>query len=245
MTTRKAGGLLAALGAIVSGAGGCATPGTLHVYGVSDADFAQVRDRGESANDVPSFLRPAEALTGFAYDPYTDHFFLRLAPGNMVRVVDRPARAIKREFTITAAPTTGGGDLAVKPRTGHLYLLHPTEPAVIETTRLGEPVRTFMLHGLDAPAAGIAYDPRDDRLLVLARDRREVWQYDLSGARYAHVVLARVVGSSLGFDAEKRELYAPVPDGIGVFDEAGKLLRTMPLAATVVDVGPRSLIRVF
>jgi hypothetical protein len=245
MTTRKAFGLLAALSAVAAAGSGCATPGTLHVYGIGAADPALVSDRGERADDVPSFLGPADGLTGFAYDPFTDHFFLRLAPGNLIRVVDRPARAIKREFTMTAGPATGGGDLAVKPRTGHLYLLHPTEPAVIETTRLGEPVRTFALAGLAGPAAGVAYDAQQDQLLVLARDRREVCRYDLSGARGTHFMLDRIVGGSLGFDAEKRELYAPVAEGVAVFDEAGKLLRTLPLAATVVDVGPRSFIRVF
>jgi hypothetical protein len=225
---------------------GCATPGVLHTYTIAPADPAHVRDQGgEVAAAAPSFLGAEDGLTGLAYDPNTDHFFLRLAPGNKIRVVDRPARAIKREFTIDAAPTAGGGDLAVKPLTGHLFLLHPTEPAVIETTRLGKFVRRLALVPLAAPAAGIAYDATKDELLVLAGDRTTMLRYALTGEKTATVTLNRAVGPSLGFDATQRELYAPLPGGVGIFNESGQWQRTVPMNAMVVDVGPRSFIRVF
>lgn len=243
MTTRKTLGLLLA----AAGLTGCATPGVLHVYSLAPGDTEHVRDQGGDAPaEVPSYLQPEDQLTGFAYDPNTDHFFLRLAPGNKLRVVDRPARAIKRELTVDGAPATGGGDLALRPLTGHLYLLHPSEPAVIETTRLGKLVRQFPLAGLTAPAAGIAFDATHDELLVLARDGREIVRCSLAGEKRSAVRLDRAVGASLGFDAERRELYAPLAGGgVGVFDESGKLLRTLPGDATVIDVGPRSFIRVF
>jgi hypothetical protein len=241
MTTRKTLGL-----ALVTLLAGCATPGVLHVYSLAPGAPATVHDTGGAAPaEVPSFLNADDQLTGFAYDPYTDHFFLRLAPGNKIRVVDRPARAIKREFEIVGAPASGGGDLAVKPLSGHLFLLHPTAPAVIETTRLGELVRTTALAGLAAPAAGIAYDASQDQLLVLDRDRRKIFRYTLAGERRGEFALDRVVGPALGFDSVQRELYAPLADGIGVFGEDGKLRRTLPGAAPTVDVGPRSFIRVF
>jgi hypothetical protein len=225
---------------------GCATPGVLHTYTIAPADPANVRDRGgEAAAEAPSFLTPEDSLTGFAYDPNTDHFFLRLAPGNKIRVVDRPARAIKRELTIEGVPATGGGDLALKPLTGHLFLVHPAEPAVIEATRLGKLVRTFALAGLPAPAAGIAYDAAKDQLLVLARDRTTVLRYALTGEKLGTLTLDRPVASSLGFDSTQRELYAPLPGGVGVFNESGQWQRTVPMEAAVVDVGPRSFIRVF
>src|SRR6185436_8779329 len=93
---------------------GCATPGPWHVYlGDAPAPTVVVDVSGDARTEVPSFLEPEDQLTGLAYDPFTDHLFLRLAPGNKIRVVDRPARAIKREFTIESLSTTGGGDLAV------------------------------------------------------------------------------------------------------------------------------------
>src|SRR5471032_2047214 len=140
MTTRKLAArllLAAALCALALGGGGCATPGPLHVYSLASPTAPDIADRGpEPALDVPSFLAAGETVTGFAYDPFTDHFFLRLAPGNRIRVVDRPARAVKREFVVSGLPATGGGDLAVRPRDGHIFLVHPTEPMVIELTRL-------------------------------------------------------------------------------------------------------------
>src|SRR5476649_2756664 len=103
MTTRKNFRRLA-MAALTGGAfggAGCATPGALHVYSLASAAHETVHDTGpEGATDVPSFIAPDEILTGLAYDPFTDHFFLRLAPGNHFRVVDRPARTIKREFKV-------------------------------------------------------------------------------------------------------------------------------------------------
>jgi hypothetical protein len=208
-----------------------------------------VDDSTDAASNVASFLQPRETLTGFAYDPFTDHFFLRLAPGNTIRVVDRPARKVKREFTIEGAPSTGGGDLAVKPRTGHLFLVHPTEPRVIETTRLGGVVRTFALDGVAVPPSAIAYDAARDRLLVIEGTTR-VGIFDLGGRRIGGVItLERAVAGSLAFDCEAREIYAPLAgaDGgaIGVFDERGRFLRPAGASGAFVDVGPRSLIRVF
>jgi hypothetical protein len=208
-----------------------------------------LRDTGaDRSAQVPSFVSEEEAVTGLAYDPYTDHVFLRLAPGNVIRVVDRPARAIKREFTIPLAPV-GGGDLAVRPRDGHLYLLHPGRPAVVETTRLGKLLRTFDLAGVSEPPLGIAFDPARNRLLVLGADGRTVTFHDTSGAQLAGGVrLERTVAASLGFDGEKREYYAPLQEGcggVGVFAGSGQLLRTLPEDAAFVDVGPRSFIRVF
>lgn len=228
---------------------GCATPGPLHRYTLARATSDRVRDDAAgSAAEVPSFLGSGETITGFAYDPFTDHFFLRLAPGNRMRVVDRPARAIKREFPLAGAPSTGGGDLAVKPRNGHLFLLHPTEAAVIEVTRFGKHVRTLTLAGAPAPARGIAYDSERDQLWILvAGSMARVACYDLRGARLRDIPLERPVGDALAFDAEKREFHAPLADGngLGVFDEQGRLQRTEASTAAFIDVGPRSFLRVF
>ena len=219
------------------------------MYSVASATADVVRDTGPgNAPEVSSFLASDEQITGFAYDPFTDHFFLRLAPGNVIRVVDRPARAVKREFEVKELPTTGGGDLAVKPRTGHLFLLDPNEPRVSELTRLGKWVRSFALAGLTGPADGIAYDSAHDRLLVLERGApATIGIFDLEGRRTATLTLEHEVRASLAFDADAREIYAPLtatPGEIGVFDERGRLRRKFK-DGSLIDVGTRSFVRVF
>lgn len=252
MTTRKRAPLPAAAAAVAFALAGCATPGPLHIYSLAGPATEAIADRSAAGGaEAPSFLRADETLTGFAYDPFTDHFFLRLAPGNIIRVVDRPARAIKREFTVAEVPATGGGDLAVKPRTGHLYLLHPSEPVAIELTRLGKFVRTVPLAQTTAPALGIAYDSARDALLVL-HERSRVTVHDLTGAVGRSFTLERPVAGALAFDAARRELYAPLAPpangsavSLGVFDDQGRFLRTEPATGTFVDLGERSLVRVF
>lgn len=234
----------------ILGAAGCATPGPLHLYTLEPAG-RNIHDwSGGQTGEAPSYLEPEDTLTGFAYDPFTDHFFLRLAPGNAVRVVDRPARKIKREFTIEGIPASGpGGDLAIRPTTGHVFLLHPQEPVVFETTRLGKLVRTIALADTPAPPAAIACDARENQLLILHADRRRVTSHDpADGRKLSEVALAREVGPSLAFDSERREFYAPLVGAatvIGVFDAGGKFLRELPLAGSFVDAGPRSFVRVF
>lgn len=227
--------------------GGCATAGPLHVYSLA-------RDRGEQsiadhrdtlAAEVPSFLTADDRLTGFAYDPFTDHFFLRLAPGNAIRVVDRPARAIKREFTLDALAT--GGDLAALPRTGHLYFLDGSPTRIVQSSRYGDFIATFPLEGL-TQALGLAVDPTQNRLLALHADGRQLSFHDLKGQRLGTATLARPAAGALAFDADRRELYAPLrdtPARLGIFSLDGQFLRELPLSAPFIDVGPRSLIRVF
>jgi hypothetical protein len=215
------------------------------VYSLPTAAAAAIHDRGpEQPTTWQSYVEPGETVTGFAYDPFTDHFFLRLAPGNRIRVVDRPARAIKREFDVPSLPSGGGGDLALRPRSGHLYFVHPVEAALVETTRLGEPVRSLRLR--TRPEA-VAFDMVRDRLLVLVSSSpaRLEW-HDLAGTALGSVTLNRAVGRSLGYDADRREIYATLPSGaVGVFDEEGCWQRTLEEPAEFVDVGQRSLLRMF
>jgi hypothetical protein len=253
MTTRKSHRPLAlavVLNALALLGGGCATPGALHIYSLPSAAHESVHDTGpEGAVDVPSFLAADETLTALAYDPFTDHFFLRLAPGNRIRVVDRPARAIKREFKLAALPATGGGDLAIRPRDGHVFALVPTEAAIVEFTRYGEFVRRFALAGLAARAAGLAYDQARDQLFVLGgRAPAVITTHALDGRQLASVALDQpITPSTLAYDADKKEFYAPLDraDRIGVFGEDGHLRRTLPERAIFVDVGPRSFLRMF
>jgi hypothetical protein len=249
MTTRKHT-LGIALCTAALALGGCATPGPLHVYLSEAPNPAVVVDLGGAQPvDVPSYLEPEDKLTGMAYDPFTDHLFLRLAPGNKIRVVDRPARAVKREFTIEGLATAdgGGGDLAVRPRDGHIFLLEPGA-TVAETTRLGKLVRIFSLVEAKGPLGGIAVDAAANRLAVLHADGRKITFHGLDGQRMGELTLERRVGPSLAIDGEHHELYAPLREGkrgVAVFDFNGKLVRTLPTAGAFVDVGPRSLVRVF
>jgi len=248
MTTRKqflslAVGCLALLT-------GCATPGPLHVYTLSPTQPAIIRDQASQAPtdsaDVPSFLKAEDQLTGLAYDPFTDHFFLRLAPGNLIRVVDRPARAIKREFTAEQLGSSDGGDLAVRPRDGHLFFLQPRQRTIVELTRLGEFVRVISLSFTPAVPMGIAYDATQHQLYVLSQ--QEIVTCEVSGREKARIRLDRAVRGSLAFDDERREFYAPLSapaEGIGVFGPDGQWRRTLSPGAPFVDLGPRSFLRLF
>lgn len=228
----------------------CATPGPLHVYTIPPrAPVETIYDRGDATTaEVPSFLGSDDVLLGFAYDPFTDHFFLRLAPGNKIRVVDRPARAIKREFDIDGLPA--GGDLAIRPRDGHIFLLEDKSPRIIETSRLGKPLRTFTLDRVNAPA-GLAYDAAQNQLLVLHEDGQRVSRHDVDGKLLATLTLEHRVGPALAFDSERQHLYAPLATSgreppVVVFDLQGKLLRTVDrTSALFLDLGPRSFVRVF
>ena len=240
MTTRK----LAATTSFAVYLAGCATPGPLHTYSIATHASAVIRDVStDQASDAPTFLTANESLTGFAYDPFTDHFFLRLAPGNRLRVVDRPARAIKREFEVSI---NGSGDLAVRPRDGHLFLIGAEAARVTEATRLGQTVRTLTL--AEGRPVGLAFDSAREQFLALDADGRTVRTHDFDGRLLSQVTLERPAASSLAFDTEKREFYAPLRDRsgeIGIFAESGRFLRVASARGEFVDVGPRSFIRVF
>lgn len=242
--------LAAALACAALGGAGCATPGPLHIYSLAATAHESVHDTGPAGSaDVPSFLAPKETITGLAYDPYTDHFFLRLAPGNRIRVIDRPARAIKREFVVAELPKTVGGDLAIRPRDGHVFALVPTAAAVVEFARFGEFVRRFDLTGLTAVPSGIAYDPAHNRLFVLSgRQPALITTHALDGQPLARLALDQpITPASLGYDSEKSEFYVPLDgaDRIGVFGSDGHLRTVLTGPAIFVDVGPRSFVRMF
>lgn len=251
---RTAGLMMLATG-IAFLTGGCSTPGPLHLYSLAPAS-PEIHDSalgsGDRAQEVPSFLEPTDTVVGFAYDPFTDHFFLRLAPGHRIRVVDRPARKIKREFEVPELSSSVGGDLAVSPRDGHLFFGSPTTTEVQETSRLGEFIRIIPLSGRTAGIAAIAYDGSQRELLVLDPAGRSIERFDLDGQKRSRLSLAQTVQPSLAYDSDAHELYAPLVEdagAVGVFDADGRLRRRIPLPAgqrsPLVDVGPHSFLRVF
>ena len=252
MTTRKhILALTAALGLLAFA--GCSTPGPNHVYVGAKAD-ATILDlsTGKPEADVPSFLFSPYNLYAIAYDPFTDHLFLRIVPGNAVRVIDRPARNIKYDFVAEGLPE-GAGDLAIRSSDRDLFFGHPTKPMLVETTLRGKHVRDITLEGLTGAPGGVAYDQKLDRFFILGGgESAKITSYTLDGKHQGAVSLDRHVRpASLAFDSVAREFYVPLEDesAIGIFNLKGHLLRTLPVPATQnlshVDVGERSLIRLF
>jgi hypothetical protein len=235
---------------------GCSTPGPGHAYLYSPAIGPTIRDIDPSSGDelasVPAYIEVGEQVLGMAYDPYTDHLFLRLFPGNHVRVIDRPAGKIKRSFIAPSLPI-GGRDLAIRSRDRHLFFTDPTAPALFETDLNGELEAYHRLDGLESPAWGVAHDPLTGELLVLAAETSDrVHRFTPEGRALGQIPLeVTVQGISLGFDADKRQLFASLADGsaVGVFDYRGRLLRHLARPSSeremFIDIGPRSLLRLF
>lgn len=241
---------------VALGGSGCATAGPNHLYTVSPSDRDTITDHaapGLETLNVPSFLQTDDTLLGLAYDSYTDHLFLRLAPGNEFRVVDRPDHSIKYNFTAPEVPVTGGGDIAIRSRDRHLFLSHPTEPALIEITLYGKYVRAISLDKFTGPVRGVAYDQKRNRFYLLrGGDLAHIVTYDLDGHRLAGTALDRDVKlATLAYDSDAREFYAQLRENnqIGVFNEKGHLIRTIDLSSgnndAHFDVGPRSFLRLF
>jgi uncharacterized protein YjiK len=235
------------------GLAGCSTPGPTHAYLASRSEDPIIDLLpGTPSAEVPTYLESVNELYGIAYDPFTDHIFIRSFPGDYIRVIDRPAKKIKRGFLVKGLPP-GPGDLAIRSSDRHLFFAHPKRPAVVETTLYGEIVRTITLEETQTQPAGIAYDQKNDRLLILQGGTpARVDTYKLSGKRLGGVVLDHNVRPiSLAYDSDQAELYAPLSGqaAVGIFDLQGRLLRTLanPSATDFdyVDVGQRSLLRLF
>ena len=245
--------LLTALACVALGGAGCSTPGANHAYLAAKSENPIVdRLPGTADVDVPTFLSSGEELYGLAYDPFTDHLFLRIYPGDFVIVIDRPANRIKRSFCVHGIPL-GRGDLAIRSSDRHLFFVNPNQPALTETNLEGVFVRMITLEDLQGPADGVAYDQKHDHILILkGGDRANIVTYDLTGKLLSSVALDRNVRlTSLAFDSVAGELYVPLADEptVGVFSPSGRFLRSLKPAANgardYVDVGPRSLLRLF
>ncbi|MBC8011282.1 MAG: hypothetical protein H7067_14440 [Burkholderiales bacterium] len=207
---------------------------------------------GAEISQIPAYVEEGEQVVGLAYDPYTDHLFIRIFPGNFIRVVDRPAAKVKRVFQARSLPL-GGHDFAIRSRDRHLFFTDPTAPALIETDLNGELQNYITLGGLEKPVWGVAHDLRSDELLILATQTSDrVLRYSLAGKLVSELPLEQPVqGVSLAYDSVEQLHYASLADGsaIGVFDHKGRLLRRMsrpPAEREVfIDIGPRSLLRLF
>lgn len=241
------------LAAAVLGGAGCATRGPNHVY-VTTAGNPAIHDLGAAqVATVPGGPAGGQVL-GLAYDFNTDHLFLRLAPAQVIRVIERPSGKVLREMPLPAGlHTAAPADLAIRSRDRHLFAVHPDGRTIVELTLRGEPLRRLELPDLGGRIAGLACDQRDDRLLVLAATSpARVAAVGADGNVLDYVTLAEAVSPvSLGFDSEGRRHFVPLADGrtLGEFDAEGRLVARHALPdgtpITGIDAGQRSFVRVF
>jgi hypothetical protein len=233
---------------------GCATRGPNHTY-LTTATGSAVHDLGPSPARIADAMKPGEQALGLAYDFNTDHLFVRIAPAQVIRVIERPSGKILREMKLPVAlQATVSADLAIRSSDRHLFAVHPDGRSVVELTLYGETIRRIELTGLTGPIRGLAYDQRGDRLLILGStgDRVQVGAVTPDGNVTYYVTLAAAVRPvSLGYDSDAQHCFVPLADGrsLGEFDAAGNLLATHQTdtadAITAIDAGPRALVRVF
>jgi hypothetical protein len=235
---------------------GCATSGPNHVY-LTTAGSPAVHDLGPPPAAIPGVITSDEQAVGLAYDFNTDHLFVRVAPAQVIRVIERPSGKVLREMPLppellpgTPAAETVSADLAIRSSDRHLFAVHPDGHSVVELTLLGEYVRRIELAGLGARIGGLACDQSTPRLLVLAGSAVRAFSFE--GQELGAVSLqGEVRPVSLGYDSDARHYFVPVTDGhaLGEFDSTGTLVTTHPgagpAAITAIDAGPRSFVRVF
>lgn len=269
-TIRKPGwSLLAVLTAVAIGGGGCATSGPNHIY-LTTGSSSAVHDLGPPPANVSNVLQPGEQAVGLAYDFNTDHLFVRIAPAQVIRVIERPSGKILREMplpdnlpedkvvgTNTGPAGAGNGvssaDLAIRSSDRHLFAVHPNGKSVVELTLFGEFVRQMELAGLTGTLRGLAYDQRSNRLLVLSTgtDQPRIGAVASDGHVTYYVTLAGAVSPvSLGYDSAAGHFFVPLADGqtLGEFDANGTLTASHLVpngTITAIDAGARSLVRVF
>jgi len=246
---------------------GCATGGPNHVYLTTTASPA-VLDLGPTPGQVNRAIPPGERVLGLAYDFNTDHLFLRLAPAQVILVIERPSGKILREMplpdnsptdevvgTNTGPAAAGNGvhsaDLAIRSGDRHLFAVHPEGRSIVELTLFGEFVRRIEVRGPAEPIGGLAYDQKNGRLLVLSVSSPAQIGYVMPDASVTYYVTlsAPVRPVSLGYDSAAGRFFVPLADGrtLGEFDSAGNLLASHPAdgAITAIDAGPRAFVRVF
>ena len=245
---RKLGLLLGA--ALLSG---CATSGPNHIYLTSDNSPA-VQDLGPTPATVGGAVAPGEQVLGLAYDFNTDHLFLRISPAQVIRVIERPSGRILREMPLPDdLETPNPADMAVRSSNRHLFAVAPDGRAVVELTLFGEFVRRLELRSPADPVGGLAYDQKNNRLLMLtATSPARIGSVAPDGFVTYYVTLAGAVRPvSLGYDSDAQHYFVPLADGthLGEFDATGALVRTLRSgdtgAITAIDAGPRSFVRVF
>ncbi|WP_438483282.1 hypothetical protein [Oleiharenicola lentus] len=240
---------LAALAAIAL-ASGCATSGPNHLYATFTTDSA-IHDV-TAGKDIPKIIRADDHVVGLAYDFNTDHLFARIAPAQIIRVIERPSGKILREMPLPIElHATTHADLAIRSSDRHLFAVHRDGRSIVELHLFGKTLRVFSLVGQTASIDGLAFDQRDGHLLVLTGNL--VVRYSVQGGEVDRVTLDAPINRpvSLGYDSHARHYFVPLDNGyeIGEFDANGQMLGITggrpEGAITALDAGARSLVRVF
>jgi hypothetical protein len=235
-------------GWLILAAGGCATRGPNHVYFTTDASPA-VHDLGPPRAALTGIVAAGERVLGLAYDYNTDHLFVRIAPAQVIRVIERPSGKVLRELPLPPPlQTPASADLAVRSSDRHLFAVHPDGRSVVELAESGAFVRHLEFAGLAETITGLACDQRQGRLLLLTGGTVRSFAFD--GRELGSVPLQGDVSPvSLGYDSDARHYFVPLADGrtLGEFDAGGSLVARHPVggAITAIDAGPRSFVRVF
>jgi len=240
---------------------GCATPGPTHVY-LAGPEAGPIWDRPAEAPHeavaLPGFVAAGERVVGLAYDYNTDYLWLRVMPGDLLRVVNRPARRVEAEHaaaTGDVALDAGSLDLAIRSADRRVFAVAGDGLTVVVFHRQGHRLRSFAPGGgtADARIGGLAYDQTQDRLLVLWHDEAGrawvAWDDRTGGMQYKVELPPEVRPHTLGFDDNARHLLVPLAEerGLGRFDTDGRKVgrEDLPPGDWAIDAGQRSLLRLF
>lgn len=244
------------------GLGGCATPGPTHVYwaAASSSALHDLETASGERRTLDGHVKKGEVIVGLAYDYFTDYLFLRLSPGDVIRIVNRPAGTRVRDLKLTPEVAVSPDetavnslDITVRSRDRHIFAIDPRETAIIEFTLAGEMIRRIKIASPPrGPIGGLGFDQHRDHLVVLfASSPAVLAEVTLDGTIVHQTNLAAAVHPvSLGCDSDAGEYFVPLADGaIGAFDRDGHLLRTHRVPAGVtpaaIGAGPRAFLRLF
>ncbi len=240
----------------------CSTRGPSHVYWAESSGAALhdlAVDSGERRT-LDAHVDKDETVVGLAYDRFTDYLFLRLAPGDVIRIVNRPANSRVRDLKLTPEVALSPGetpanslDITVRSRNRHIFAIDPRATGFVEFTLEGKMVRKIrMAAPPPGPVGGLGFDQRRDRLVVLfAGSPAVLAEVTLDGVIAHQTNLAAAVHPiSLGCDSDTGEYFVPLADGaIGAFDRDGHLLHRHPVPAgatpAAIGAGPRAFLRLF
>ncbi len=189
--------------------------------------------------EIPDFLAAGEAITRFRLRSLHRSFFpCDSRRGNRIRVVDRPARAVKpRIRSGRHGPRPAAAISRCGPRDGHLFLAHPTEPALIELNRFGNFIRSTH-PSISRPAGGGEWRSIAARDSIARarggrrrhRDRARSRRPPRGDHHSQPSRNARRAGLRL---RATRNFTRPLRDEgtIGVFGDDGRLRRTLPFTS--------------
>lgn len=184
-------------------------------------------------------------IVGVAYRPETDLLYVRIAPGNRVRVVSHKTGRVIEDITAGGVPAGCGGvnpatdqvvadcGLAIDAFGKRLFLDHPNGNPIFVTDLAGKALGKITLRNPGGSIGGLGFDESTQHLYVLYIPTHTVAEVDLQGVEIRRFKPDRPIQpESLDYDSDRAELLIPLVNGthLGIFDRDGKLLRQWPLA---------------